>query len=525
MGKRAKIALLRPANWRGSLRACNASGAVSDEAESKLRAIPPTQRLLTGSGAQALRAILGDDALRSELESILRSLRAGLLDGTLAADRDALAAHVDAALSRKASTASRRNLRPLINATGVVLHTNLGRAPLAESVLDDVRAACAGYAPLEYDIDKGARGHRDRVVHELLTTLTHAEDAVVVNNCAAAVLLACTAFGAGREVIVSRGELIEIGGGFRIPDVIASCGATLVDVGTTNKTRVSDYERACNERTGALLSVHPSNFAVLGFTQRPTRAELAELANRRGVVLLEDLGSGALVDLERWGLPHEPTAQEAIAGGADVVMFSGDKLLGGPQAGILVGRAKFIEQLRKHPLMRALRPGRIVLAALEATLARYAAGRAAREIPALRALTEAIESVRARADALVEQCGSAASSGAAIEVRPSIARVGGGTLPLAEIPSFAAVVTARPAARVSAIERALRTRSEPPVIGRIFDDALWLDVRTLRDDEVPTVAGALARALSESHNGIDPSQRFEEHGAPSEPSSTPEHDE
>jgi L-seryl-tRNA(Ser) seleniumtransferase len=234
-------------------------------------------------------------------------------------------------------------------------------------------------------------------------------------------------------------------------------------------------------------------------------------------VLLEDLGSGALVDLERWGLPHEPTAQEAVAGGSDVVMFSGDKLLGGPQAGILVGRAKFIEQLRKHPLMRALRPGRIVLAALEATLARYAAGRAAREIPALRALTEPVEAVRARAETLVAQCTSATMSRAAIEARPSIARVGGGTLPLAEIPSFAAVVTARPAARVSAIERALRTRSEPPVIGRLFEEALWLDARTLRDDEVPTVAAALARALTESHNGADHPPPSEEPGASSNP--------
>ncbi|MFO0558270.1 MAG: L-seryl-tRNA(Sec) selenium transferase [Polyangiales bacterium] len=498
---------------------------MSDEAESKLRAIPPTQRLLAGAGAEALRLVLGDDALRAELKTIIASLREGLLDGTIAPDRDALAERVDRALHDRARVASRRNLRPILNATGVVLHTNLGRAPLAEGVLDDVRAACAGYAPLEYDVEKGERGHRDRVVKELLTTLTGAEDAVVVNNCAAAVLLACTAFGAGREVIVSRGELVEIGGGFRIPDVIASCGATLVDVGTTNKTRVADFERACSERTGALLSVHPSNFAVLGFTQRPTRRELAELARTKGVPLLEDLGSGALIALERYGLPHEPTAQEAIEGGADVVMFSGDKLLGGPQAGILVGRATYIERLRKHPLMRALRPGRIVMAALEATLARYAAGRATREIPALRALTEPVDAVRARADALVAQCAPLLSADTTIEARASIARVGGGTLPLAEIPSFAAILTTRPPSRVVAIERALRTQCEPPVVGRLFEDALWLDARTLGDGDVPTVGRALARALSESHNGTQHRLESEARGAPPGVGSAPEHDE
>jgi L-seryl-tRNA(Ser) seleniumtransferase len=483
------------------------------------------QRLLAGEGANALRAVLGDDALRTEVQSLVASLRTRLRDGTLVADRDALASHIDEALSRKAQAASRRHLRPLINATGIVLHTNLGRAPLGQSVLDDVRQACAGYAALEYDLDRGTRGHRDRVVCAWLTALTRAEDAIVVNNCAAAVLLACTAFGAGREVIVSRGELVEIGGGFRIPDVIASCGATLVEVGTTNKTRISDYERACNERTGALLSVHRSNFAILGFTQRPTRAELAELAHRRGIVLLEDLGSGALVDLERWGLPHEPTVQDAIAAGVDIVMFSGDKLLGGPQAGILVGRAKFIEPLRKHPLMRALRPGRIVLAALEATLARYAAGRAHLEIPALRALTEPIASVRARADAIVEALRSWPETHASIEVRPSIARVGGGTLPLAEIPSVAVVITTRPADRVSAIERALRTQSEPPIIGRLFEAALWLDARTVRDDEVCTIASALARALNESHKDTHPTRGLEGREASPDPNANPESDE
>ncbi len=302
---------------------------------------------------------------------------------------------------------------------------------------------------------------------------------------------------------MSRGELVEIGGGFRVPDVIASCGATLVEVGTTNKTRAADFERAISERTGALLSVHQSNFAVVGFTQRASREELARIAAARGVPLLEDLGSGALIDLGQWGLPHEPTAREAVAGGADVVMFSGDKLLGGPQAGILVGRALWIDRLRKHPLMRALRPGRIVLAALEATLARYASGRASSELPAMRALCEPVEIVRARAERLLSSV-RALTASPSLSLSPSIARVGGGTLPLAELPSAALALAPHPSCPpLTRVERALRTESEPPVIARIADDTLWLDARTLADDDVPLVAAALARALAQPHRTND----------------------
>jgi L-seryl-tRNA(Ser) seleniumtransferase len=285
--------------------------------------------------------------------------------------------------------------------------------------------------------------------------------------------------------------------------VIASCGATLVEVGTTNKTRAADFERAITERTGALLSVHQSNFAVLGFTQRASREELARIAVARGVPLLEDLGSGALIDLAQWGLPHEPTAREAIAGGADVVMFSGDKLLGGPQAGILVGRAAWIDRLRKHPLMRALRPGRIVLAALEATLARYASGRASSELPAVRALCEPVEIVRARAERLLAAVHERTAA-PSLSLSPSIARVGGGTLPLAEIPSAALALAPHPScAPLTRIERALRTECEPPVIARIAEDCLWLDARTLADDDVALVAAALARALAQPHRTDD----------------------
>lgn len=503
------------------------AAAVSGEPESKLRAIPPTQRLLAGPGADALRAVLGEDALRAEVRAALESLRAGLLDGSLPADRDALAAHVDGVLAARARAGSKRNLRPVINGTGVVLHTNLGRAPLGAAVLEEVRAACAGYTPLEYDLAEGARGHRDRIVQALLVSLTGAQDAIVVNNCAAAVLLACTAFAAGREVIVSRGELVEIGGGFRIPDVVASCGATLVEVGTTNKTRAADFERAITDRTAALLSVHPSNFALVGFTQRASREELAALARQRSVLLLEDLGSGALFDLQRYGLPHEPTVQDAVRGGAHVVMFSGDKLLGGPQAGILVGEREPIERLRRHPLMRALRPGRIVLAALEATLARYANGTFVSEIPAIRAMTESVESVRRRAEQLRSRVIDAGARGWHIEVRPSVARVGGGTLPVAEIPSAAVAIEGDTPSAVVALERALRTSPELPVIGRITAGALWLDARTIADDELVATAAALARALHEPHNEAElrSSLTPQAHAAPPGVGPDPTHDE
>lgn len=471
------------------------------------------QRLLAGRGALALRAVVGDDALRDALRDELDALRASLADATLPPDRDALAAHVDRNLALRAERAGKRRLRPVINATGVVLHTNLGRAPLAESVLDEVTSACRGYSALEYDLDEGTRGHRDSVVRELLRSITKAEDAIVVNNCAAAVLLACTALAAGREVIVSRGELVEIGGGFRVPDVIASCGATLVEVGTTNKTRAHDFERAVTERTGALLSVHQSNFAIVGFSQRPAREELAQLARSQAIPLLEDLGSGALVDLSVAGVGHEPTVQEAVLGGSDVVMFSGDKLLGGPQAGILVGRAQWIDRLRKHPLMRALRPGRIVLAALESTLARYASGRATSELPALRAITEPVERVEARARALREsirahrfnsddKSGAHAEPALDLAIEPTVARVGGGTLPLAELPSRALVLRALTddgQRRLRAIERFLRTECDPPVVARLSDGALWLDLRAVSEREVGDCARGLARALAASH--------------------------
>lgn len=461
-----------------------------DDPSSALRALPAVNTLLATEEAASLRRDRAHDAVTALARDVLASMREELRAGALPPERDVLLAVARARLTLRAEAAARPSLRRVINATGVVLHTNLGRAPLGHGVMDDVREAVTGYATLEYDIEKGARGHRDAVVVPLLRRITGAEDAVVVNNCAAAVLLACTALAAGRDVVVSRGELVEIGGGFRIPDVIASCGARLVEVGTTNRTRVADYDRAVTERTGALLQVHRSNFTLSGFTASASTRELATLALARGVPLLVDLGSGALMDTRTLGLPAEPSARDAIHDGADLVMFSGDKLLGGPQAGIVVGSAARVELLRRHPLMRALRPGRLVLAALEAVLLRYADGRAARELPALDALSAAPERVRARAERAAARVTPA--HGARVEVVPAEARVGGGTLPDAVIPSWALRVSGVSATRLEALLR----QGDPAIIARRADDALLLDLRAVADDEVDALALALCRALA-----------------------------
>ncbi|MEZ4393039.1 MAG: L-seryl-tRNA(Sec) selenium transferase [Polyangiales bacterium] len=455
-----------------------------------LRALPAVAALLESPEARALRSTRAHAAVAELARAVIDEVRAELREGALPADRDALLALARVRLTAAAERRERPALRSVINATGVVLHTNLGRAPLGDEVMRAVRDGAMGYAALEYDLEAGARGHRDDSVLPALRALTGAEDALVVNNCAAAVLLACSALAAGREVIVSRGELVEIGGGFRIPEVIASCGASLVEVGTTNRTHPADYARALSPRTGAILRVHQSNFSVRGFTASASLAELSALAAPQGVPVLADLGSGALLDTRDLGLPAEPTARDALAEGADLVMFSGDKLLGGPQAGVVVGRADLVRALRRHPLTRALRPGRLVLAALGAVLKAYENGRATRELPALAALAEAAGSVRARADAAATRV--ELPEGAALEVVSSEARVGGGTLPDATVPSWALRLSGRSPHR---LEAALRLGS-PPVIARRAGDALLVDLRTVRDDEVIPLAQALTRALA-----------------------------
>jgi L-seryl-tRNA(Ser) seleniumtransferase len=402
-------------------------------------------------------------AVRSALERAREEIRAGADPGDL----------VDRVESELAAARGAR-LRRVINATGVVVHTNLGRAPLARDALERVASVAAGYSNLEYDVGEGARGSRQDHVAPILRRLTGAEAALVVNNNAGAVLLALAALAEGREVLVSRGELIEIGDGFRIPDVLARSGARLHEVGTTNRTRAADYDRAIGPDTALLLRVHQSNFRVVGFTEQPRLEELVRIGRTHGIPVVDDLGSGVLVELE-----GEPSARDALSAGADLVCFSGDKLLGGPQAGIVVGRADLVEKLRRHPLQRALRADKLTLAALEGTLALYLdPERAAGEIPVLRMLAEPLEAVRGRAERLAEVAGG--------EVEQTVGRVGGGALPLAELPSFAC-----------AIEEELATplrEGDPPIVGILRDGRLLLDCRTLTDEEVDEVAAAIGSA-------------------------------
>jgi L-seryl-tRNA(Ser) seleniumtransferase len=426
----------------------------------ELRDLPSVDEL-----ARVAADPLAVDAARAVLARAREEIRAGAEPGDLAAR---LQAELDAA--------RRPTLRRVLNATGVIVHTNLGRAPLPAAALEHALEAGRGYSNLEYDLAEGARGSRQDHVAAILRRLTGAEGALVVNNNAAAMLLALAALAERGEVLVSRGELIEIGDGFRIPDVLARSGASLVEVGTTNRTRIADYERAVNERTALILRVHQSNFRVVGFAEQPGLNELAGVARRHELPLLDDLGSGALVDIV-----DEPTARMSLAAGADLVCFSGDKLLGGPQAGIVVGRADLVDRLRRHPLHRALRIDKLSLAALEGTLLLYLEPkRALHEVPVLRMLNEDVQAVRARAERLAAALGG--------DVEETVAKMGGGALPLVDLPSFACAVE-------ESLAAPLRDQV-PAVVGRVRDGRLLLDCRTLDDAEADEVAAAVLAARS-----------------------------
>lgn len=429
----------------------------------ELRDLPSVDRLLADDALAAAPRSLAVAAARAALERAREALAAGIDPGDLA-----VAARAE--LERLQTP----SLRQVLNATGVIVHTNLGRAPLAPSAVHRLAELGGTYSNLELDLESGVRGSRQDHAAGLLRRLTGAEAALVVNNNAAAVLLALAALAEGREVVVSRGELVEIGDGFRIPDVLARSGARMVEVGTTNRTRSADYERAIGPETALLLRVHPSNYRVVGFTQSVETRELAQIAKRAALPLVDDLGSGALLDVG-----DEPTASSSLAAGADLVCFSGDKLLGGPQAGIVVGRAELVERLRRHPLQRALRADKLTLVALEETLALYAdPDRARREIPVLRMLDEPVEAVRERAERLAGLIGG--------EVEETVARVGGGALPLAELRSAAAAIE-------EGLAAPLRLGS-PPVVGIVRDGRLLLDARTLTAEEVDEVARAVLHA-------------------------------
>jgi len=426
----------------------------------ELRDLPSVDEL-----ARGVDDPLAVDAARFVLDRARAGIRAGDDPGDL---RAALSAEIEALRAPR--------LRRVVNATGVIVHTNLGRAPLAAAALERVREVGGSYSNLEYALDEGSRGSRQSHVATILGRLTGAEAALVVNNNAGAVLLALAALAEGREVLVSRGELIEIGDGFRIPDVLARSGARLVEVGTTNRTQAADYEHAIGPGTALILRVHQSNFRVVGFTDRPSLGEVAAVAQLHDLPLVDDLGSGAFAPLH-----DEPTARESLAAGADLVCLSGDKLLGGPQAGIVVGRAELVERLRRHPLQRALRADKLTLAALEGTLGIYLdPERARREIPVLRMLEEPVAAVHTRTERLAALVGGS--------VEETVARVGGGALPLLELESFACAVE-------EDLARPLRL-GEPPVVGIVRDGRLLLDCRTLSDAEADEAAAAVLACRS-----------------------------
>lgn len=381
-----------------------------------------------------------------------------------------------------------QSFRRVINATGVVIHTNLGRSPLSDAAMEALAATGARYNNLEFRLEDGARGSRQAHLHSLLCELTGAESALVVNNNAAAVLLALTAHARDREVIVSRGQLIEIGGSFRLPDVMAQSGARLVEVGTTNKTYLEDYRRAITSETAMIMRAHPSNYRIMGFTAEAGIGELSGLAREFELVLLDDLGSGVYIDLSEHGLPCEPTMRRSLEDGADLVCFSGDKLLGGPQGGMVLGRADLVEAMARHPLARALRIDKLTVAAMEATLRQYLdPARAVREIPTLAMLTADPETLRKRARGLARRITSEAPSFQA-EVIEDVSRAGGGALPMADLSTWVVAVTSS-TRKASRLEAALR-ESEPPVVCRVKDGRVILDMRTVRDDEASLIAGA-----------------------------------
>jgi L-seryl-tRNA(Ser) seleniumtransferase len=453
------------------------------------RRLPSVDEVLRESAVRDLEVRHGRELVRRHLRPLLDEARDMAIRGDEAALAAALA-ELTAALARRLEVAAAPSLVPVINATGVVVHTNLGRAPLPASAAARVAAVAASYSNLEFDLAAGERGSRETHAERRLRALLGAEAAVVVNNNAAAVLLAVNTLAEGREVLVSRGELVEIGGSFRLPDLLHKAGARLREVGTTNRTRLADYEAALGPDTGLVLKVHPSNFRMVGFTAAASLRDLAALTRPRGVPLVEDLGSGALGSLPP--AIEEPTVAERLQAGADLVTFSGDKLVGGPQAGLAAGGRAIVDALRRNPLYRAVRVDKMTLAALDVVLAAHEAGRAAHEVPVVRMLWPSADDVRRRAEPLLEAL-AAEVPGLEGALVPGSSAVGGGAAPGADVPTTLIALShpARAAARLAADLRA----GSPAVVARVADDRLLLDLRTVDPDEEPALAAALLRAL------------------------------
>lgn len=453
------------------------------------------EQVLGTPGVLGLLARYRRDFVVALVRQVLGALRAGLKAGVQGEERQLLLDEAEAKVVELAAAAAQPSLGRAINATGVILHTGLGRAPLAPAARQAIAAAAEHYCALEIDLEQGTRGARVDHVRALLCELSGAQSGLVVNNNAAAVLLSLNTLARDREVLVSRGELVEIGGSFRIPDIIAASGARIREVGTTNRTHLRDYAEALSPQAGLILRVHPSNYRVQGFTARVETPALAELSRKAGIPLAHDLGGGVLEDLRAWGLPYEPVVRRELEAGADLVSFSGDKVLGGPQCGIVVGRRSYLEPMEKNPLMRALRCDKLILAGLEASLClfRLEPHLLTQVHPVLGMMSEAVARVEARARALLAALPAAVGEMLLPRVEESTAQIGSGALPLEELPSRALVLAPR---NCTAEELARRLRLDrPPVVGRIQRDCLVLDLRTVREDEVAMVGAALVRAV------------------------------
>jgi L-seryl-tRNA(Ser) seleniumtransferase len=454
--------------------------------EQTLRSLPSIDALLKRAAVQALIAAQGRDTVRDRARGVLSEMRGELKAQNRNANAEGLAAEVERRLQQCFAQRQQTLTQRVINATGVVLHTNLGRAPLSQNAIAAITNAASGYCNLEYDLTTGARGKRGSGLEAMLRDLLGCEAAAVVNNCAAAVYLTLNTLAEGGEVLVSRGELIEIGGSFRLPDVIAKSGARIREVGTTNRTRLSDFAEAINENTKIILRSHPSNYRIIGFTERPSLLELTQLARERDLPLFEDLGSGSLLDLSAIGLRDEPTVQHSLQARVPVVAFSGDKLLGGPQAGLILGEKDLIARIKHNPMMRAFRVDKLIFAALEATLASYASGKASTELPALAALHATKENITRRARSFVRRV---RNNKLQMQLRDGTSVVGGGAAPGATLPTKLISLTH---AHLHAAELEERLRHyTPPIIARIENDLLLLDLRTVRQKEEVTLRAAL----------------------------------
>lgn len=459
------------------------------QTRTSLRALPSVDSLLRTETAQSIKPRIGASRLSSLARQITDELRREILaaghdEGAPAAGTGSRAELLKEAEKRLAAAhllEADSSLQHVINATGVVLHTNLGRAPLSDAARRAIADTAAGYCNLEYDIVSGERGRRGPRAEDLLADLTGAEAALMVNNCAAAALLVLTVVAREAETIVSRGELVEIGGDFRVPDVMAQSGTRMIEVGTTNRTRLSDYQKAISENTRLVMRVHASNYRIVGFAKTPTLKDLAELAHQAGLPLYEDAGSGALIDFTEYGIDGEPVIRQSIEAGADVVSFSGDKLLGGPQAGLLVGRREIIERMRSHPLYRAVRADKLRIAALEATLDAYARGASASEVPAHRFIALSALAIKERCENMIERLRSKASEAVELGTINGESAAGGGAGPTSRLPTVLISITHK-GMTPNQIESTLR-RANPPVISRIVDDCVLLDLRSVAEGE------------------------------------------